>query len=235
MRRQLVPAIVSMVIFTVLLGLVYPAGRHGHRPGRVQAQGRRLPRRAERQGGRVEPDRAAVRRQEGQPDARSTSSRDRRPPVTTRPTAPARTSARSTRRSSPGACRCRRPTRTATRSSTRRATPSTRPTPTAPRCAIPTPCRSGPRPTASSTTSRKDVKIPVDAVTASGSGLDPDISVANAELQAPRVADARGAERGPGPEARRRAHRRPTARHHRGEDGQRPRPEPCARQAELMS
>jgi K+-transporting ATPase ATPase C chain len=34
--------------------------------------------------------------------------------------------------------------------------------------------------------------IPADAVTASGSGLDPDISVANAELQAARVAEARG-------------------------------------------
>lgn len=34
--------------------------------------------------------------------------------------------------------------------------------------------------------------IPADAVTASGSGLDPDISVAYAELQAARVAQARG-------------------------------------------
>jgi K+-transporting ATPase ATPase C chain len=37
-----------------------------------------------------------------------------------------------------------------------------------------------------------NAKVPVDAVTASGSGLDPHISVANAELQARRVADERG-------------------------------------------
>lgn len=37
-----------------------------------------------------------------------------------------------------------------------------------------------------------DVDVPVDAVTASASGLDPHISVANARLQARRVARARG-------------------------------------------
>lgn len=36
-----------------------------------------------------------------------------------------------------------------------------------------------------------DAPVPVDAVTRSGSGLDPDISEANALLQAPRVARAR--------------------------------------------
>lgn len=37
-----------------------------------------------------------------------------------------------------------------------------------------------------------DAKVPVDLVTTSGSGLDPNISVASAELQAPRVAAERG-------------------------------------------
>ena len=38
-----------------------------------------------------------------------------------------------------------------------------------------------------------DDAVPVDAVTASASGLDPHISVANAKIQARRVAEARGA------------------------------------------
>jgi len=37
-----------------------------------------------------------------------------------------------------------------------------------------------------------DAEVPVDAVTGSASGLDPLISVSNARLQAPRVAEARG-------------------------------------------
>jgi K+-transporting ATPase ATPase C chain len=37
-----------------------------------------------------------------------------------------------------------------------------------------------------------NASVPADAVTASGSGLDPHISMRNSELQAPRVARARG-------------------------------------------
>lgn len=41
---------------------------------------------------------------------------------------------------------------------------------------------------------RPGQRVPIDAMTASGSGLDPDISAANARLQASRVARTRGLE-----------------------------------------
>ena len=62
---------------------------------------------------------------------------------------------------------------------------------------------------------------PADAVTASGSGLDPDISPAYAALQAPRVARERGIDLATVHAMIERAHHRPGARIPRRADGER--------------
>ena len=98
---------------------------------------------------------------------------------------------RTRRRATRTACRCSPPTRTTTRSPTRTATRCTTRTRTAPTSATRTPSPNACWRTGRRTASGPDVPVPVDAVTASGSGLDPDITVANAKLQAPRVATAR--------------------------------------------
>ena len=77
--------------------------------------------------------------------------------------------------------------------------------------------------------------IPVDLVTASGSGLDPDISIAAAEYQVPRVARERNLERTGRPCAGRAADRTPPVRDLRGAPRQRPLPEPCARRSQCRS
>ncbi len=77
-----------------------------------------------------------------------------------------------------------------------------------------------------------DVLVPVDAVTASGSGLDPHISVRNARLQAPRVAAERGVDVDDVLDARRRAHDGPPARRPRRSRRQRAAAEPRARRHE---
>ena len=118
--RQLRPAFLAVVVFTVLLRARLPAARHRRRPGRVRRHGRRLARRASTAS-------SSARRSSVRPSRRrSTSTPARRPPVTA--TTARRRAARTSARRTP---------------TTWRPSPSASP-PTAPRTAsAPTPsCRS---------------------------------------------------------------------------------------------
>ena len=73
--------------------------------------------------------------------------------------------------------------------------------------------------------------IPVDAVTTSGSGIDPDISPAYAALQSRRIAAVRGLSAAEGAAADRATHDGPLLGLLRRARRQRPRAQPCTRQA----
>ena len=164
MRRQLLPSRDLHGHLHGDPGHRVPSGRPRHRPARVQGQGRRLDHRAQRQGGGLVAHRPGVHHQEGRSPAPSTSSPARRP----RSGASGNTVAGYDPTLSSGSNLG--PTNPAFLKEVAQRVKDYRKL-----------NRLSP-----------NTKVPVDAVTASGSGLDPHISIANARLQAPRVADERG-------------------------------------------
>ena len=68
-RRQLLTALIVIVVMTVMLGLRLPARRDRHRAGRVPQQGQRLAREGQRQGRRLVAARSELHRQGRQPAA----------------------------------------------------------------------------------------------------------------------------------------------------------------------
>ena len=160
MLKQIRPAIMMIVVMTVITGLIYPLGMTGIAQIALPESGERQPDRAGRQGHRLDADRPEFRRRQVFPRPR--------PSATTEPDP-------------------KDPTKTV-------------PVPYAADNSV----GSNLGPTAQPLVDRvKDdaaklheenpnAPVPVDLVTTSASGLDPDITPAGALFQVPRVAKARG-------------------------------------------
>ena len=167
MRRQLLPAIMMMVVFTVVLGIVYPLVVTGISQAAFsdQANGSKLEVNGKVVGSKLLGQTFTKAKYfHGRPSC----GRRRRRAARRRPK-----TAATTQGPEPGHQLGIQPGVRRTRTCSRR-------------------CRTASPRTARRTGSRSDAKVPVDAVTASASGLDPHISIANARIQARRVARVRG-------------------------------------------
>ena len=81
MRRQLVPSVISMVIFTVILGIGFPLVILGIGQVAFKDKAEWIDHRAQRQGGRLVVDRPGVHHKKGDPFPSTSSRGRRRPPV----------------------------------------------------------------------------------------------------------------------------------------------------------
>ena len=175
MKRDIISSAIGIVVLTLMLGILYPLVDHRDQPGRVPRERQRPEGLRRRQARRLEDHRPAVHR----PGASRTASR------------------RSTRT----ATRSRPRTRSTSRAGRRRPCPPYN-------AAATTFSNLGPNNTATEQAIAANIqsyialekpyvpgltaaKVPVDAANTSASGIDPDISPANADIQAHRVAAVR--------------------------------------------
>ena len=196
MLRQIRPAIVMIVLLTVLTGLVYPLAMTGIAQARLSASGQRQPDREGRQGDRLRADRPELHRRQVLP----------RPALGDDGHRPERCD-----QDGAGALQRRQ-------LGGRNAGPTSK--------ALIDRVKGDAEKLKAE---NPDAPVPVDLVTTSASGLDPDITPAAALFQVPRVAKARGL-----PEAQVRelvapADRRPLSRRARRAAGQRAEAQPGAR------